>query len=168
MQQLMPCCVPCMPACLAAASCTCCRYVGLTRAKNFCVLFDRDGAARAPLYHFLRRLSLGSHVNSVLGGGLAGAVHGSLSNNPLEWSKRAANLVEMKLFKLAAQCYGSAGDVLRAAAYGALDILHVSNRMGLQHYAVRRLLNAPGHPAECFSTWRVPTCQNPIDETPQP
>jgi len=100
--------------------------VGLTRAKNFCVLFDRNGQQRAPLYHFLRRLGLGSHVTSVLGGGLAGAVRGSLSNNPLEWSKRAANLVEMKLFKLAAQCYGSAGDVLRAAAYGATDILHVS------------------------------------------
>ena len=105
-----------------------CSYVGLTRAKNFCVVFDRNGQQRAPLYHFLRRLGLGSHVSSVLGGGLAGAVRGSLSNNPLEWSKRAANLVEMKLFKLAAQCYGSAGDVLRAAAYGAMDILHVSPR----------------------------------------
>lgn len=102
------------------------RYVGLTRAKNFCVVFDRNGAQRAPLYHFLRRLDLGSHVSSVLDGGLAGAARGSLSNNPLEWSKRAANLVEMKLFKLAAQCFGSAGDVLRAAAYGAMDVLHVS------------------------------------------
>jgi hypothetical protein len=100
--------------------------VGLTRAKNFCVVFDRNGAQRAPLYHFLRRLDLGSHVSSVLDGGLAGAARGSLSNNPLEWSKRAANLVEMKLFKLAAQCFGSAGDVLRSAAYGAMDILHVS------------------------------------------
>lgn len=79
-----------------------------------------------PLYYFLRRLGLGSHVTSVLGGGLAGAARGSLSNNPLEWSKRAANLVEMKLFGLAAQCYASAGDVLRAAANGAIDILHVS------------------------------------------
>jgi hypothetical protein len=59
-------------------------------------------------------------------------VRGSLSNNPLEWSKRAANLVEMKLFKLAAQCYGSAGDVLRAAAYGAMDILHVGFGAGLR------------------------------------
>lgn len=108
------------------------RYVGLTRAKNFCVVFDRNGAQRAPLYKFLRRLGLGSHVSSVLGGGLAGAVRGSLSNNPLEWSKRAANLVEMKLFKLAAQCYGSAGDVLRAAAYGAMDILHVGFGAGLR------------------------------------
>ncbi len=112
--------------CITLAACPTIRYVGLTRAKNFCVVFDRNGAQRAPLYHFLRRLGLGSHVSSVLGGGLAGAVRGSLSNNPLEWSKRAANLVEMKLFKLAAQCYGSAGDCLRAAAYGAMDILHVS------------------------------------------
>jgi hypothetical protein len=107
-----------------------CRYVGLTRAKNFCVVFDRNGEQRAPLYHFLRSLGLGSHVSSVLGGGLAGAVRGSLSNNPLEWSKRAANLVETKLFKLAAQCYGSAGDLLRAAAYGAMGILHVSMAIG--------------------------------------
>lgn len=104
--------------------------MGLTRAKNFCVVFDRNGEQRAPLYHFLRSLGLGSHVSSVLGGGLAGAVRGSLSNNPLEWSKRAANLVETKLFKLAAQCYGSAGDLLRAAAYGAMGILHVSVAVG--------------------------------------
>lgn len=121
----------CRPLCAPALHCCCnVRYVGLTRAKNFCVVFDRNGAQRAPLYKFLRRLGLGSHVSSVLGGGLAGAVRGSLSNNPLEWSKRAANLVEMKLFKLAAQCYGSAGDVLRAAAYGAMDILHVRLQQG--------------------------------------
>jgi hypothetical protein len=49
-----------------------------------------------------------------------------MSNSPVEWAKRARNLADQKLFQYAAQCYGCAGDVMRAAAYGAMHLLHVS------------------------------------------
>jgi len=127
-------------------------YVAVTRAKNNLVIFDRDPQKRAPLYHFLRRLSLATHITTVAGGLGAAAAAGptaaaadangrrdaaelskdasmlrrSMTNTPKEWVKRARNLVEMKLFKLAAQCYACAGDLMRAAAYGAMQQLHVS------------------------------------------
>lgn len=62
--------------------------------------------------------------------GERGVFRGSMSNSPVEWAKRARNLVEMMLFQLAAQCYGCAGDVMRAAAYGAWHLLHVSGMLG--------------------------------------
>eukprot|EP00775_Hariotina_reticulata_P001454 gene1454-1796_t len=119
-------------------------YVAVTRAKNNLVIFDRDPQKRAPLYHFLRRLSLATHITTVAGGlgtaaaaavgsesraaqpnkDASGMFRGSMSNTPKEWAKRARNLVEMKLFKLAAQCYACAGDLMRAAAYGAMQQLH--------------------------------------------
>lgn len=126
-------------------------YVAITRAKNNLVIFDRDSQKRAPLYRFFRRLGLATHVASVTGGlvepgrGQAagqtpevGLMRGSMSNTPPEWAKRARNLVEMKLFKLAAQCYGCAGDVLRAAAYGAMQQLLVSVAV-LAHVAGRQV-----------------------------
>jgi ATP-dependent exoDNAse (exonuclease V) beta subunit len=63
----------------------------------------------------------------------ARAFRGSLSNTPQEWAKRAGNLVEMQMFKLAAQCYGCAGDALRAAAYGAYQQLQVRRRHSVNY-----------------------------------
>lgn len=60
------------------------------------------------------------------------AFRGSMSNSPVEWAKRARNLADQKLFHYAAQCYGCAGDTMRAAAYGAMQLLHVSAAAGLK------------------------------------
>lgn len=69
---------------------------------------------------------MGSDEVAAAAAGERSTFRGSMSNSPVEWVKRARNLAEMKLFQLAAQCYGCAGDVMRAAAYGGMHLLHVS------------------------------------------
>jgi hypothetical protein len=126
-------------------------YVGLTRAKNWAVFFDTDGQQRAPLYHFLRRLDLGSHVTSVVRGGLEGKAKGTSRNKPLE-----CECAPLLALRVAVWClhWGarSAGDCSSAGTQAAVAACVAAPQPA--HRTHRSRTHAPQGPGAPKTWWR--------------
>ena len=82
-------------------------YTAITRARVRVVIYDENPATRAPLFYFFERLGLCDKIKILEDGPTPGFVKETSAD---EWRARGKNLMENKVYPLAAQCFGKSGD----------------------------------------------------------
>ena len=82
-------------------------YTAITRARVRVVIYDEDPAARAPLFYYFERLGLCDKVRILEDDAAPGFVKETSAE---EWRVRGKNLMDNKVFELAAQCFKKSGD----------------------------------------------------------
>jgi hypothetical protein len=82
-------------------------YTAITRARVRVVIYDEDPAARAPLFYYFERLGLCDKITILEDSAAPGFVKETSAE---EWRVRGQNLMENKVFPLAAQCFQKSGD----------------------------------------------------------
>ena len=121
-------------------------YTAITRARVRVVIYDEDPVNRAPLFYYLEKRGLCESV-SVLGQS-SSAQGMTVKTSASEWRTQGNNLLQHKMFHLAAKCFSKSGDTcLQNEAAAQHLILHVVPTLqGKTAKLVELYLEA----AECF------------------
>jgi len=121
-------------------------YTAITRARVRVVIYDEDPVNRAPLFYYLEKRGLCESV-SVLGQS-SSAQGMTVKTSVSEWRAQGNNLLQHKMFHLAAKCFSKSGDMcLQNEAAAQHLILHVAPTLqGKTAKLVELYLEA----AECF------------------
>ena len=86
-------------------------YTAITRARVRVVIFDEDPAARAPLFYFFQSRALCDTVKILDLGDSSMPTDGFAQvTSAEEWRGRGVNLMENRVYDLAAQCFQKSGD----------------------------------------------------------
>ena len=96
-------------------------YTAVTRARVKVVIFDRDAARRNPIFSYMLALDLAQTFDSA-----AAAKHSTglaVHSTPHEWRTRARNLLDSKLYAVAATCFAKGGDAHGVARSLAMQFL---------------------------------------------
>ena len=98
-------------------------YTAITRARVRVIIYDEDAACRAPLFYYLTRRDLCKTVSVLNSSSSAKGL--AVETSAEEWRAQGKNLLEHKMFQLAAKCFSKCGETRLENEANALHLLHV-------------------------------------------